>query len=144
MTPLTAEQRDRLQALLANDAPLGQSRLTWLRGFPISTSPASLHALIERLRYLRALDLPEDLGHNLHPVRLTRFAREGAVAPISSLNGFGYRRRIATLAAQMMELAVAITDAAIAMFERLTGQVFSRSRNGRTRTGARERPAPAS
>ncbi len=126
---LTEEQRDRLQALLANDAMIGQSRLTWLRGFPISTSPASLHALLKRLRYLRSLDLPEDLGQNLHPVRLTKFAREGAVAPVSSLNGFGYRRRIATLAAQMMELAVMITDAAIAMFERLTGQVFSRSRN---------------
>ena len=118
---LTEEQRDRLRAMLANDAMIGQSRLTWLRGFPISTSPASLHALLERLRYLRSLDLTEGLGQNLHPVRLTRFAREGAVAHISSLNGFGYRRRIATLAAQMMELAVTITDAAIAMFECLTG-----------------------
>ena len=126
---LTGQQRDRLQALLANDAMIDQSRLTWLRGFPISTSPASLHALLERLRYLRSRDLPEGLGQNLHPVRLTRFARECAVAPISSLKGFGYRRRIATLAAQMMELAVTITDAAIAMFERLTGLVFSRSRN---------------
>ncbi len=100
---LTEEQRDRLQALLANDAMIGQSRLTWLRGFPVSTSPASLHALLERLRYPRSLDLPEDLGQNLHPVRLARFAREGAVAPISSLNGFGHRRRIATLAARMSE-----------------------------------------
>ena len=126
---LTPEQRDRLQALLANDVMLGQSRLTWLRGHPASTSPASLHAHLDRLRYMRALDLPEDLGECIHPVRLTKFAREGAVAPVNSLNGFGTRRRIATMAAQMTELSVTITDAAIAMFERLTGQIFSRSRN---------------
>lgn len=51
------------------------------------------------------------------------------VAAASSLNGFGHRRRIATLAAQMTELSVTITDAAIAMFDRLTGQILSRSRN---------------
>ena len=107
------------------------SRLTWLRGLSCSTSLASLHTLVERLRYLRTFGLPEDLRQDLHPVRLSKFAREGAAAPISSLNGFGYHWRSATLAAQMMELAVTITDAAIAMFERLTGQVFSRSRNYR-------------
>ena len=45
------------------------------------------------------------------------------------LSDFGERRRIATIAAQMMELSITMTDAAIVMFERLTGQLFSRSRN---------------
>ncbi len=126
---LSREQRDRLQGLLVNDAGVGQSRLTWLRGYPHSTSPASMNALLERLKYLRALDLPPDLGQGLHPARLTKFAREGAVAPISLLNDFGDRRRIATVSAQMMDLSITITDTAIAMFERLTGQLFSRSRN---------------
>ena len=51
------------------------------------------------------------------------------MAPVSLLNDFGERRRIATLAAQMMDLSFTVTDATIAMFERLTGQLFSRSRN---------------
>ena len=72
-------------------------------------------ALLDRLKYLRALDLPPDLGQSLHSYRLIKFAREGAVAPISLLNDFGERRRIATLAAQMMDLSFTITDAAIAM-----------------------------
>ena len=86
-------------------------------------------ALLERLNYLRTLDLPPDLGQGVHPDRLLKFAREGAVAPVSLLNDFGERRRIATLAAQMMDLSFTVTDATIAMFERLTGQLFSRSRN---------------
>lgn len=126
---LTEDLRGRLQDLLANDPVLGQSRLTWLRGYPHSTSPASLNALLERLEYLRRLALPADLDQSIHHARLTKFAREGAVAPLSLLNDFGDRRRIATLAAQMMDLSITITDAAIAMFERLTGQLFSRSRN---------------
>ncbi|MBS4009851.1 MAG: Tn3 family transposase [Roseovarius sp.] len=140
---LSLEQRDHLQALLVNDPSVGQTRLTWLRGFPHSTSPASMAALLDRLKYLRSLNLPPDLGQGLHPDRLLKFAREGAVAPVSLLNDFGERRRIATLAAQMADLSVTITDATIAMFERLTGQLFSRSRNhqeevwriGKTRVG---------
>ena len=126
---LSPQQRSRLQALLVNDPSVGQTRLTWLRGFPHSASPASMMALLDRLKYLRSLDLPSDLGHGLHPDRLLKFAREGAVAPVSLLNDFGERRRIATLAAQMADLSITTTDATIAMFERLTGQLFSRSRN---------------
>ena len=126
---LSLAQRDRLQKLLVNDAAVGQTRLTWLRGFPHSTSPASMTALLDRLKYLRALNLPSNLGQDLHPDRLIKFAREGAVASVSLLNDFGERRRIATLGAQMVDLSITITDATIAMFERLTGQLFSRSRN---------------
>ena len=90
-----------------------------------------------------SLNLPLDLGQDIHPVRLFKFAREGAVAPLSLLNDFGERRRIATVGAQMLELQVTLTDAAILMFERLTGQLFTRSKNkqdqvwamGKTRVG---------
>ena len=126
---LSPEQRAQLQALLVNDPSVGQTRLTWLRGYPHSTSPASMTALLDRLKYLRSLGLPPNLGHGLHPDRLLKFAREGAVAPVSLLNDFGEGRRIATLAAQMADLSIPITDVTIAMFERLTGQLFSRSGN---------------
>ena len=126
---LSPDQRNKLQGLLVNDVSVGQTRLTWLRGLPHSTSPASMTALLDRLKYLRALDLPPNLGQCLHSNRLIKFAREGAVAPVSLLSDFGERRRIATLAAQMMDLSFTVTDATIAMFERLTGQLFSRSRN---------------
>ena len=41
---------------------------------------------------------------------------------------------VAWLAAQMLELETTLTDAAIALFERLTGRLFTRSRNSQDRS----------
>jgi hypothetical protein len=125
---LSADQQAALQDLLIKDPSLGISRLAWLRGMPHSTSVANLHGLLDRLTFVRALHLPADLGQDIHPTRLTKFAREGAVAPAHLLKDFGERRRIATLAAQMAEINIVLTDASITMFERLTGQLFTRSK----------------
>jgi TnpA family transposase len=131
---LSADQLAALHGLLVKDPSLGISQLTWLRGMPHSTSVASLHGLLDRLTFVRALHLPADLGQDIHPARLSRFAREGAVAPAHLLKDFGERRRIATLAAQMAEINIVLTDAAIAMFERLTGQLFTRSKRKQDQT----------
>ena len=45
--------------------------------------------------------LPASLGQDIHPARLAKFAREGAVAPIHLLSDFSKDRRIATLAAHL-------------------------------------------
>jgi hypothetical protein len=131
---LSEDQREALKALLVNNPDLGLSQLAWLRGMPHSTSTASLHALLERLKFVRALGLPPDLGHDIHPARLLKFALEGAVAPAHLLSDFGERRRLATLAAQMSEINIVLTDASIALFERLTGQLFTRSRRKQDQT----------
>ncbi|WP_419902887.1 Tn3 family transposase [Kiloniella sp.] len=125
---LSESQKVTLNCLLKNDTSLGLSRLAWLRGMPHSTSVASMLALLERLTFVRSLELPSALGQNIHPDRLKKFAREGMVAPTQLLSDFGERRRIATLAAQLAELNIVLTDASIATFERLTGQLFTRSK----------------
>ena len=89
---------------------------------------------------MRSIGLPRDLGTIIHPVRLAKFAREGAVAPLTLLNDFGERRRIATLAAQLSELETTLTDAAIALFERLAAQLFTRSRARIAATARNVRP----
>ena len=124
---LDARHKRALMELLKHDPGLGRSRLTWLRALPHSTSATSMQGLLERLKQVRALGLPRDLGEAIHPVRLAKFAREGAVAPVTLLNDFGERRRVASLAAQISELETTLTDAAIALFERLTAQLFTRS-----------------
>ena len=124
---LDAAQKQALTDLLTHDPAIGRSRLMWLRALPHSASAASMQGLLERLRHVRSIGLPRDLGTTIHPVRLAKFAREGAVAPLTLLNDFGERRRIATLAAQLSELETTLTDAAIALFERLAAQLFTRS-----------------
>ena len=124
---LEAQHKRALMELLEHDPSIGRSRLTWLRALPHSTSAASMQGLLERLNHVRALGLPRDLGEAIHPARLAKFAREGAVAPLTLLNDFGERRRVASLAAQMSELETTLTDATVALFERLTAQLFTRS-----------------
>ncbi len=128
------ERKKALEALLEHDPGIGRSRLTWLRTPPHSTSAPSMLALLERLTFVRAIALPRHLGDNIHPARRAQFAREGAVAPVNLLSDFGKRRRLASLAAQMLELETTLTDAAIALFERLTGRLFTRSRNSQDRS----------
>ena len=131
---LDSERKKALEDLLKHDPSIGRSRLTWLRTPPHATSAPSMLGLLERLRFVRAIALPRNLGDNIHPGRLAKFAREGAVAPVNLLSDFGKRRRLASLAAQMLELETTLTDSAIALFERLTGQLFTRSRNRQDRS----------
>ena len=131
---LDARHKRALTTLLEPDQTLGRSRLAWLRAVPHSTSAASMHGLLDRLTYVRALDLPRDPGQAIHPARLAKFAREGAVAPVTMLNDFGERRQIAALAAQISALETTLTDAAITMFDRLIGQLFARSSRKRERS----------
>ena len=131
---LDDERKKALEDLLKHEPTIGRSRLTWLRTPPHSTSALSMLALLERLTFVRAIALPRHLGDNIHPARLAKFAREGAVAPVNLLSDFGKRRRIASLAAQMLELETTLTDSAIALFERLTGRLFTRSRNSQDRS----------
>ena len=128
------ERKKALEAPLEHNPGIGRSRLTWLRTPPHSTSAPSMLALLERLTFVRAIALPRHLGDNIHPARRAQFAREGAVAPVNLLSDFGKRRRIASLAARMLELETTLTDAAIALFERLTGRLFTRSRNSQDRS----------
>ena len=86
-------KRAMVVRLLEHDPSLGRSRLTWLRTLPHSTSAASMQGLLQRLKHVRTLALPRDFGEAIHPARLAKFAREGAVAPLTLLNDFGERRR---------------------------------------------------
>ena len=77
---LDETHKSTLTELLRHDPTLDQSRLTWLRGLPHSTSAASLHGLLERLACVRAMEMPMDLGQDIHPARLVKFARRGRSA----------------------------------------------------------------
>lgn len=65
--------------------------------------------------------------------RFGQFVREGAVAPPFLLADYSHNRRGATLAAAMVNLEVRLADAAILMFERLIGGLYTRARRGHER-----------
>jgi len=91
-------------------------------------------ALLERLTYVRSLQISPEFVDWVQEHRFQQFVCEGAVAPAFLIDEYGVRRRRATLVAQIIELEAKLSDAAIAMFDRLVGGLFTRARRRQERT----------
>jgi hypothetical protein len=73
---LTLEHRSRLDGLLHADAGRrGMTRLSWLREPPGVTSAKSVKQIVERLLFLRGLELPT-VSPTLHQNRVLQLARK--------------------------------------------------------------------
>jgi hypothetical protein len=126
-------QLERLDALLTNDSQLRSSRLAWLRAIPEAVAASSLVAVLARLDHVRAVGLDPALATTIDECRFRQLVREGAVAPAYMIGRFSRLRRRATLTAQILELQVRLTDAAIDLFDKLVGTLFAKGRRGRQR-----------
>ncbi|EDP62690.1 transposase Tn3 [alpha proteobacterium BAL199] len=130
---LDERQRSRIDALLVNDPALRSSPLSWLRDMPESPSTGNLNDLLDRLAYVRDIGLDPSIADLVHEYRFRQFVREGSVAPAFLLSDYAQNRRRATLAAVMLDLETRIADAAISMFDKLVGSLFTRARRGQER-----------
>jgi hypothetical protein len=84
---LSAVQRARLDELLKRGEGGSITSLAWLRQSPLK--PNSRHMLehIDRLKALRALDLPAGIERQIHQNRLLKIAREGGQMRFTKLLG---------------------------------------------------------
>ena len=82
---LDETQRATMGNLLQADPELDQSRLEWLRRWPQAKSVTYLDGILDRLEFVRALSLPPEFGEDIHPAKLSRFAREGRVAAVDRI-----------------------------------------------------------
>lgn len=131
---LTPEQIERVDALLLNDPVLGSTPLAWLRDAPESPSTINFNAILERLSAVRAIGAPAAvIVASVHEHRFRQFVREGAVAPAFLLSDYSAGRRRATLVASLVELETRLSDAAVEMFDKLVGSLFTRARRGQER-----------
>jgi len=85
-------------------------------------------AHLARLRAVRALDLPADLGRDVHQNRLLRLAREGAQTAVFQLQEYEPLRRYATLVAILLDATATLTDETLELHDRLIGTFFSKAR----------------
>lgn len=131
LSPLTTEQIALIDALVVNNAELKRTPLAWLRDVPESPSAGNLTTIVDRLTHVRKLGLAPSLRGAIHESRFRQFAREGAVAPAFLLSDYSARRRRATLVAQMIEREAILSDAAIDMFDKLVGSMFTSARKRR-------------
>jgi hypothetical protein len=78
---LDESQRTALDNVLSTRLNTKQSMLAWLRQSPGAANPRNILEHVERLKAIRSIALPEELGRNVHQNHLLRLARQGAQTP---------------------------------------------------------------
>ncbi len=140
---LTPDDLAALDGLLAVDPAVRQTRFAWLRTLPEAPSEKNILGLIERLNFVRGIDLAPDRRARIHPDRWAQLVREGAVTPSWLADDFNPGRRRAMVAAQLIELDGKLTDATLTMFCRLIGRLFTKSKAKQERRHLDDRKATA-
>lgn len=130
---LSSAELTRLDELVINNPDFGMTPLAWLRNFEEAPTAANINGLLERLRYVRGIGIHPVVGGAIPEFRFAQFVREGGVAPAFLLSDYSVNRRRATLTAAVIDLEARLADAAIQMFDRFIGGMFTRARRGRER-----------
>ncbi len=118
-----------LESLLAVVDEHGRTPLTWLREWPEAPRQKNLASLVERLQYVRKLGVGPDRERRIHQARYAAIARETAILSAQHLSRFDTPRRLSTLVVFAREMEAVLTDAALAMFDKMLGSVFRRADN---------------
>lgn len=121
---LTVDIIVRMEALLGMRPRTRQSGISWLREPPGKAGEAAMRGLIDRLEAVRHVGLSNHVLQAVPAHRVSRMAQEGRRLTAQNFEQMRPGRRYATLAAFLLEMEIALTDAAIAMFEALIGKAF--------------------
>jgi hypothetical protein len=116
-----------LDALLIVTDERERTPFAWLREWPEAPRQKNLLAVDERLEAVRNLGVGADREKRIHRARYTAIAREIAILVPRDISRFDASRRLATLVLFAREMEVALTDAALAMFDKMLGAVFRRA-----------------
>ena len=136
ISAVTPEQLLALDALFAETAADGISRLTWLKSIPVAAKPDHIRQILERLKFVRQIGIAAQAAGNIHVDRYRQFVREGRVSATYMIERYASGRRYATLVAFLIDIEERLTDAALEMADKLIGGVFTRARNAQTRSFA--------
>jgi TnpA family transposase len=123
---LTAEQREKLVALLSSDDE-ALATLEDLRATPKRRTPTELLRHLERIDTIRSHGLGWAPAADLPAAPLGRLARSARTAKPANLAALQEPRRTATLAALFQTLEAAALDDAVELFDALATDIFSQA-----------------
>ncbi len=126
---LTDAARDAIERLLRVDPEVRRSRFAWLRDYSESPAPSNIIALLDRLEFVRDLGIGAERSARIHAARLARLVEEGAVITAQHIADLEPARRTAILVAQVSNLETLLADAALAMFEKYVGSLFTKAQS---------------
>ena len=126
---LSSHQKQLLDALLNLQEKGSISQLNWLKQSPQAVNSKFLLMHIKRLKTIKEINLPKDIGKGIHQNRLLKITREGRQMTPQHLRDFEESRRYATLVAILLETKASIIDEIIEMNDKIIGSLFRYAKN---------------
>ncbi|KQM89573.1 transposase [Sphingomonas sp. Leaf22] len=114
----------RLDRLTTEMLPGTISRFIWLRRIKPGNNSAAANRLLDRLEFLRGMNLDASLLASVPPHRVARLRRQGERYFADGLRDLNADRRRAILAVCVVEWAAATADAVIETHDRIVGRTW--------------------
>jgi len=114
----------RLERLTTEMLPGAISRFIWLRRIEPGNNSAAANRLLDRLEFLRAMNLDANLLVGVPPHRIARLRRQGERYFADGLRDLSTDRRHAILAVCVIEWTTATADAVIETHDRIVGRTW--------------------
>ncbi|WP_223070438.1 Tn3 family transposase [Paenibacillus caui] len=124
---LTELQIAKLDRVLTTMPANSKTYLAWLREIPGTSSPDSFLKVIEKLEYIRDLQLQVDTT-GIHPNRLRQLSKIGSRYEPHSFRRFNDPKKYAILVAYLLELIQDLTDLAFEIHDRQIMILLSKGR----------------
>ncbi|UOQ93332.1 Tn3 family transposase [Halobacillus shinanisalinarum] len=124
---LSPKQEQQLDSLLEPTMDNGKTPLAWLKEYPGTSSPDTFLKVIERLEYIRKLDLKVNT-HDIPPNRFRQLSRLGARYEPYAFRRFLSNKRYSVLVTYILDLSQDLIDQAIDIHDK---QIVSLQNKGR-------------
>ncbi len=124
---LTELQIAKLDRVITTMPESSKTYLAWLREIPGTSSPDSFLKVIEKLEYIRDLQLQVDTK-GIHPNRLRQLSKIGSRYEPHSFRRFNDTKKYAILVAYLLELIQDLTDLAFEIHDRQIMILLSKGR----------------
>ena len=121
---LDADARERLDGLLTDMLAGNISRFIWLRNFEVGNNSAAANRLLDRLEFLRNLNLDHQVLAGTPSHRVARLRRQGERYFTDGLRDITSDRRWAILAVCVVEWEAAIADTVVETHDRIVGKTW--------------------
>jgi TnpA family transposase len=126
-TSLTAPQIVKLERVVSPMPNSNKTYLSWLKEIPDNFSPESFLKVIERLDFIRKIELKVNT-HQIHPNRLRQLSKVGARYEPHSFRRFKDSKKYAILVTYLLDLAQDLTDQAFEIHDRQIMTLLSKGR----------------
>lgn len=120
----SADVRDHLDKLLSEMLAGNISRFIWLRNFEVGNNSAAANRLLDRLEFLRTLNINHSALASIPAHRIARLRRQGERYFTDGLRDITSDRRWAILAVCVVEWEAAIADAIVETHDRIVGKTW--------------------